>query len=116
MRNDLYKIFTDSGNLNGSLRSYFGEEQIRDRVWRLKEQHDHKKREEATRSAAPEFRTFPSEECCICYNELAEVGRIFLHPCGHDLCLRCARDLASRSSEMTCPQCRALVTNRGALL
>lgn len=115
-RNDLFNIFTNGGDLNGSLRDYFGNERIKDRVWRAKEQYDQQKREEAKRSAAHAFRTYPSDECCICYTDFQHIARIFLHPCGHDLCVSCAKSLAARSAEMNCPQCRAIVTNRSVLL
>ncbi len=53
---------------------------------------------------------YPSEECCICYDSFAdEVERIFLTPCGHDMCTKCCKQHFFVYNNSTCPKCRAKV-------
>ena len=52
---------------------------------------------------------YPSEDCCVCYDSFHAVDRIFLMPCGHDICPDCAREWFFDQRKNTCPQCRATV-------
>ncbi|MDP3889235.1 MAG: RING finger protein [bacterium] len=47
---------------------------------------------EAPRPSAPPLdeKLYPSEECCVCYESFDTAHRLFLKPCGHDICKRCA--------------------------
>lgn len=80
-----------------------------------------------------EVRLHPSEDCCICFDELNNDNRIYLptngkirytkvyddyygecfiaeyNTCGHDMCKACARSNFFNYSNSTCPQCRAAI-------
>lgn len=54
---------------------------------------------------------YPSSECCICFEDFDEatIERIFLTPCGHDLCKMCAHQLfltEGHPPKRVCPKCR----------
>lgn len=55
---------------------------------------------------------YPSEACCVCLEKFDIVERVFLKPCGHDMCKICAIEWfyeynADRTK--TCPICRSWV-------
>ncbi len=52
---------------------------------------------------------YPSDECAVCYDELSPANRIFMHPCGHDMCKTCAREWFFSTNKATCPHCRTNV-------
>lgn len=60
---------------------------------------------------------YPSDACCVCLESFDEnnnnaIGRVFLQPCGHDMCKNCAYQwffVPSRNDAKTCPQCRSKV-------
>lgn len=60
---------------------------------------------------------YPSDTCCVCLesfdvNNNNGVDRIFLQPCGHDMCKSCAYQwffVPNRNDTKTCPQCRSKV-------
>jgi hypothetical protein len=54
---------------------------------------------------------FPSDSCCSCLESFNVVERVFLYPCGHDICKSCAYSwfFNPLSPHTTCPQCRAAV-------
>jgi len=56
------------------------------------------------------FVTYPSDDCCICMESFSDVKRIFLRPCGHDICMTCAYVWFLDNSNKTCPQCRTVVS------
>jgi hypothetical protein len=62
-------------------------------------------------SAAPhyEFDTYPSDDCCCCLDSFDTVQRVFIKPCGHDICTGCARQWFFGGGNRNCPQCRAVV-------
>lgn len=49
-------------------------------------------------------------DCCICYRECHEV----LQPCGHSLCIECAKRWFVKSP--SCPMCRSPVVHLNGLL
>jgi hypothetical protein len=54
---------------------------------------------------------YRSESCCICLESFDDprIKRIFLMPCGHDICKACARSWFFAESAQTCPQCRTKI-------
>lgn len=57
-------------------------------------------------------RLYPSQDCCSCFEKLTHYNRLFLKPCGHDMCKACAYQwffVPRRDDSKTCPQCRAKV-------
>lgn len=61
---------------------------------------------------ALEERLYPSEDCCSCFEKLTHRNRLFLKPCGHDMCKDCAYQwffVPRRDDSKTCPQCRSKV-------
>lgn len=54
---------------------------------------------------------YKSSECCICLEDFDEdVKRVYLSPCGHDMCTNCAYDwFFGIIQKTTCPQCRGSV-------
>jgi hypothetical protein len=58
--------------------------------------------------------TYPSRSCCICFDEFGgATERLFLKPCGHDMCKMCALDyfFPNNLPDQTkkCPMCRGWV-------
>lgn len=62
-------------------------------------------------SAQPAERLHTSEECCVCLEDFGgDIQRIYLKPCGHDMCKKCAFDwFFGATQKTTCPQCRSSV-------
>jgi hypothetical protein len=64
-----------------------------------------------------EQKFYPSDTCCVCLESFDEnnnnsVSRVFLQPCGHDMCKSCAYQwffVPNRNDAKTCPQCRGKV-------
>ncbi len=52
---------------------------------------------------------YTSDECMVCYDDLGQNNRIYLSPCGHDMCKHCAQTWFLQQDKDTCPKCRALV-------
>jgi len=52
-------------------------------------------------------RTFPTPECPVCYESFETVNRLFLSPCGHNMCKTCAYNWCFTNSNNSCPICRA---------
>lgn len=57
---------------------------------------------------------YESNACCICFESFQEfdIYRVFLTPCGHDMCTECARQwffTNNANKNNTCPQCRSWV-------
>lgn len=52
---------------------------------------------------------YPSTECCICYESFYDAARVFLVPCGHDICVNCAERWFFTQHKTSCPQCRQTV-------
>lgn len=62
--------------------------------------------------SAPAVQLYPSSICCICLNDFStKIERIFLYPCGHDMCKFCALEyfFEDHGNSKTCPQCRSIV-------
>ncbi len=51
---------------------------------------------------------YPSENCCVCFDSFKDVQRIYLMPCGHDICKVCAQQWFFDQRKNSCPQCRAI--------
>lgn len=56
-------------------------------------------------------KVYASPSCCICLNDFGSAGctRLFLKPCGHDMCINCAHDYFIVRNNSQCPQCRQTV-------
>jgi len=55
---------------------------------------------------------YPSELCCICLELFSSrVERVFLYPCGHDMCKVCAIEyfFENNGNKKNCPLCRSIV-------
>jgi|GEM_PF-1334612 len=55
------------------------------------------------------FDVYPSDDCCCCLDSFDTVERIFIKPCGHDICKSCAMQWFFGGGNRSCPQCRAVV-------
>ena len=53
-----------------------------------------------------DFEIYPSEDCCSCMESFDDVNRVFIKPCGHDICALCAQDWFFTNKNNTCPHCR----------
>lgn len=62
-------------------------------------------------SSSPSHATphYETEDCCVCAESFNDVARVFLTPCGHDICKACARSWFFDQHKSTCPMCRATV-------
>lgn len=64
----------------------------------------------AYENVASQEKNYPSQDCCVCYDTLHQNNRVFLRPCGHDICKTCIYGWFFGSNQnKTCPQCRANV-------
>lgn len=65
----------------------------------------------AAAAAAPRplFVTYPSDECCVCLDgfDNSSHERMFLKPCGHDMCVTCYHRWVIEEKNRSCPLCRA---------
>ncbi len=52
---------------------------------------------------------YTSEDCCVCYDSFKDVQRVYLMPCGHDICRDCAQQWFFDQGKNSCPQCRAII-------
>lgn len=81
----------------GFMSSYMGQS--------LKEKLSHI----GTQTPKPD-KVYPSTECCICYQEFdGSIERVFLAPCGHDLCKDCCKAHFFDHKNKYCPKCRAVI-------
>lgn len=48
---------------------------------------------------------YPSHECCVCLETLSNVNRIYLFPCGHDICKKCCQENFFTHGRSRCPIC-----------
>lgn len=55
---------------------------------------------------------YTSTDCCICMESFEEVMRLFLTPCGHDICISCAERWFFTENKKGCPQCRTTVDKK----
>jgi len=107
IRDEALKIITESGTLQGGPLSGFVGKSLRVKVQQHLGIYEH--------SIEPEPKRYPSQECCICLEEFSpDRQRVFLEPCGHDMCKSCAEVNFFRQNNKTCPQCRTRV-NRDKL-
>ena len=76
-----------------------------------KPSHHYNQQNQSSYTSQPQssFITYPSDDC-ICMESFSDVQRIFLRPCGHDICMTCAYAWFLENSNKTCPQCRAVVS------
>ncbi len=60
---------------------------------------------------APPIKLYPSEACCACLENFDgnNVVKVYLYPCGHDMCKECSRDHFFKFKKDNCPHCRARV-------
>jgi hypothetical protein len=114
VRAEICTIFSNKANLNGSLKRFKGDE-LKKHVWSLKEQFDKERRQQAQAQAeiteqqqSPIKTYYSSDECCACFESFGDVRRVYLNPCGHDMCTNCANLVVK------CPQCRAHIIDRRA--
>lgn len=56
-----------------------------------------------------DFDVYPSDDCCCCIESFDDVERVFLKPCGHDICKDCAYQWFFGGNNDSCPHCRATV-------
>lgn len=63
----------------------------------------------------PSYPEYPSEECMVCYESFDKNHqRIFLRPCGHDMCRDCAQAHFVAYHNTTCPKCRGVVNQQAS--
>lgn len=65
---------------------------------------------------APVQQYYPSLSCCICLEDFADVPRIFMTPCGHDICVACAERWFFTERKGSCPLCRQTVDKKALRL
>ncbi len=63
-------------------------------------------------SSSPAQQYYPSSDCCVCMESFNEVTRVFLTPCGHDICVDCAERWFFTENKANCPLCRSKVDKK----
>ncbi len=101
--NEATRILTQSSNLGGRFADFL-HDKLKQKVWRAKEKFDKEWREQQ-----PQIQLYPSEDCCVCMEDFDDVQRIFLFPCGHDICAGCAHQWFFGQHKSSCPHCRSTV-------
>lgn len=105
VRKEILELLSNSSSLNGILRNYLSDT-LKKRVWDLKNKFDAEKR-----IAQPN--RYPSQASCSCLESFGHgVERVFLDPCGHDMCPDCAREWFFERNNPNCPTCRTEVSKR----
>lgn len=113
MRNNALACIQQSKLLDPEqLKPFFGydlKETIRKELNRFDVpfQHDY----ETSEQSSP---LYPSDSCCICFDDFSYAKeRVFLKPCGHDMCQLCALEWFFPGNlpdtTKTCPLCRSWV-------
>jgi hypothetical protein len=65
---------------------------------------------EAPPAYTPTEKEYPSKDCCVCLESFKSVDRVFLRPCGHDMCKNCIFQwFFGKEGHKTCPTCRGTV-------
>lgn len=59
---------------------------------------------------------YTSLNCCICLEDFADVPRIYMTPCGHDICVNCAERWFFTERKSSCPLCRQTVDKKALRL
>jgi len=59
------------------------------------------KKENLKEATKAKFTTYPTRQCNVCKKSFKQVERIFLYPCGHDICKSCFATYNKK-----CPICR----------
>ncbi len=59
---------------------------------------------------------YTSLNCCICLEDFGDVPRIYMAPCGHDICVGCAERWFFTQSKNSCPLCRQTVDKKALRL
>lgn len=52
---------------------------------------------------------YASQDCCVCTENFNDVQRIYLTPCGHDICADCAYTWFFTQQKTSCPLCRSTI-------
>lgn len=65
---------------------------------------------------APAQNYYPSLNCCICMEDFADVPRIYMTPCGHDICVGCSERWFFTENKNSCPLCRQKVDKKALRL
>lgn len=99
--NEATRILTQSSHLNGKFVDFLYDK-LQQKVWRMKERLD----KEQKNSQSPRY---PSDQCCVCLEGFEHVQKVFLEPCGHDICAGCAHQLYFGHGHRTCSLCRRKV-------
>ncbi len=55
---------------------------------------------------------YASDECCVCLEDMTSSTRVFLWPCGHDMCRSCAKETHIARGIENCSKCRSAVDKR----
>jgi len=63
----------------------------------------------STYTPKPTTPQYASDECIVCMESFSNVSRLFLVPCGHDICRGCARSWFISNKNSACPTCRTTV-------
>lgn len=65
---------------------------------------------------SPAQNYYPSLSCCICMEDFTDVPRIYMTPCGHDICVNCAERWFFTENKNSCPICRQKVDKKALRL
>jgi hypothetical protein len=109
--NELFELCSQSIEMRGSIFSSYAGRALRERVehlyhWVLNNG------DYISPSSTVIAHLYPSDDCCICYDSFNEVSRVFLAPCGHDICVTCAERWFYTENKKSCPQCRQTVDKK----
>lgn len=55
---------------------------------------------------------YSSLSCCICLEDFSTVPRVYLKPCGHDICINCGERWFFTENKNSCPLCRQTVDKK----
>ena len=65
---------------------------------------------------APVQNYYASLSCCICMEDFDDVPRIYMVPCGHDICVGCAERWFFTENKSSCPLCRQKIDKKALQL
>lgn len=100
---EMRNLYAHASTLTNGIFAPFVGQSLREKVYQLCNQFD-------TPYQQPAPKIYPSNSCCICMNDFdANTMRVFLKPCGHDICTHCAQDYFITRHNNQCPHCRQTV-------
>ena len=120
MRNNALARIAQAGALDAdAITPFVGEElkkAVREAINRFDAPYDNNYRPSTSYTihvnSGSKDKFYPSDDCCVCYDSFSSTERVFLQPCGHDICKDCAESWFLKNHKSSCPYCRTTINKQ----